>query len=103
MNQIYSDPIQKAQLLISSLKKHSSYLQTQGYDLSVIERLEALCEEMTREGEALAAEEEAVAKHRNECHVVLTHLREELQNGKGGIKQLFPHSQWLQYGVPDKR
>ena len=56
MNKIYSDPIEKAQLLIEGLKKNRSYLETKGYDLSIIERLEKACEEMTREGEAVAIE-----------------------------------------------
>ena len=103
MNKIYSDPIDKAQMLIEGLKKNRSFLQAKGYDLSVIERLEKLCAEMTREGEAVAAEEEALARHRNQCHVILNHLKEDLQQGKGAIKQLFDQEQWSQYGVPDKR
>ncbi len=103
MNKIYSDPIEKAQLLIEGLKKNRSYLQTKGYDLSVIERLEQACEEMTREGEAVAAEEEALSKHRAQCHRILNRLKTDLLAGKGGIKQMFEQEQWSQYGVPDKR
>ncbi len=103
MNKIYSDPIEKAQMLIEGLKKNRSYLQTKGYDLSVIERLEKACEEMTREGEAVAAEEEALSKHRAQCHNILNRLKTDLLSGKGAIKQMFEQEQWSQYGVPDKR
>jgi len=103
MNKIYSDPIEKARLLIEGLKKNRSYLQTKGYDLSVIERLEKACEEMTREGEAVAAEEEALSKHRAQCHHILSRLKTDLLAGKGAIKQMFDQEQWNQYGVPDKR
>ncbi len=103
MNKIYSDPIEKAQLLIEGLKKNRSYLETKGYDLSVIERLEKACQEMTREGEAVAAEEEALSKHRAQCHTILTGLKRDLYSGKSAIKQMFDQEQWALYGVPDKR
>ena len=103
MNKIYSDPIEKAQLLIEGLKKNRSYLETKGYDLSVIERLEKACEEMTREGEAVAIEEEALSKHRVRCHSILSGLKRDLYAGKNGIKTMFDQEQWNQYGVPDKR
>lgn len=103
MNKIYSDPIEKAQLLIEGLKKNRSYLQTKGYDLSVIERLEKTCEELTREGEAVAVEEEALSRHRLQCHQILSRLKRDLLSGKGAIKEMFDQEQWSQYGVPDKR
>ncbi len=103
MNKIYSDPVEKAQMLIDGLKKNRSYLQTKGYDLSVIERLEKTCEEMIREGEAVAIEEEALSKHRAQCHQILDRLKTDLLSGKAGIKQMFDQEQWGQYGVPDKR
>lgn len=103
MNKIYSDPIEKAQLLIEGLQKNHSYLQTKGYDLSVIERLQKTCEELAREGEAVAAEEEALSRHRMQCHQILSRLKRDLLSGKGAIKQMFDQEQWSQYGVPDKR
>lgn len=103
MNQIYSTPIEKAKMLIEGLKKNRAFLQTKGYDLSIIERLEQDCEVLTREGEAIAREEAALSKHRAECHIVLDRLRENLLNGKGSIKQMFDQGQWQKYGVSDKR
>ena len=103
MNRIYSDPIEKAKMLVEGLKKNRSYLATKGYDLSVIERLEKYIVEMSREGEAVAAEEEALSKHRNQCHIILNNLKADLSAGKNGIKQLFDQEQWSQYGVADRR
>lgn len=103
MNKIYSEPIEKAQMLIEGLQKNHSYLQAKGYDLSIIERLQKTCEELAREGEAVAVEEEALSRHRMQCHQILGRLKHDLLSGKGAIKQMFDQEQWSQYGVPDKR
>lgn len=103
MNQIYSNPIEKAQNLINGLKKNQSFLKAKGYDISVIESLQKDCEILAREGEAIAREEAALSKHRAECHVVLDRLRENLLSSKSAIKQMFDQNQWSQYGVSDKR
>lgn len=103
MNQIYSTPIQKAEMLIDGLKKNKTYLQAKGFDISVIEQLEQDCKVLTREGEAIAREEAALSKHRAECHIVLDRLRENLLRSKGSIKQMFDQDQWSKYGVADKR
>lgn len=103
MNQIYSNPIQKAQVLIEGLEKHKSFLQAKGYDITVIERLKKDCEQLSREGEAVAREEAALSKHRSECHIILERLRENLLSSKGAIKEMFDQDQWHQYGVSDKR
>lgn len=103
MNQIYSTPIEKAQMLVEGLKKNRSFLKAKGYDISIIEQLEKDCEILTREGEAIAREEEALSKHCAECHEILDRLRNNLLSGKGAIKQMFEQNQWSQYGVADKR
>lgn len=103
MNQIYSNPIEKARILIEGLQKNQAYLQSKGYDLSIIERLQKDCEDLAREGEAVAREEAILSKHRAECHVILDRLRETLLTGKGAIKQMFDQEQWQKYGVIDKR
>lgn len=103
MNQIYSNPIEKAQTLIEGLKRNQAFLKAKGFDVAVIEHLEKDCETLTREGEAIAREEAALSKHRNECHIILDRLRENLFAGKGAIKQMFDQEQWQKYGVHDKR
>ena len=103
MNRIYSEQIEKAQMLSEGFKKNKATLQSQGFDLSIIERLEQDCELMAREGELIAAEEEALSKHRAACHVILNRLKDNIASGKGYIKHTFEQEQWNQYGVPDKR
>mgnify|MGYP003291731285 CR=1 FL=1 len=103
MNRIYSEQIERALALAEGLKKNSAALQAKGFDLSLIEKLEQDCELMAREGEAIAAEEEALAKHRAACHVILSRLKTNFFNGKGYIKQNYLQDQWADYGVPDKR
>lgn len=103
MNRIYSEQIEKALMLSEGLKKNSDALKAKGFDLSVIESFEKDCELMAREGEAIAAEEEALAKHRAACHVILSRLKANFFSSKGFIKQNFDQEQWNKYGVPDKR
>ena len=103
MNRIYSEQIEKAKMLSEGLKNHKDFLKSQGFDLSLIEKLDQDCELMAREGELIAAEEEALSKHRAACHAILNRLKSNLFSGKGYIKQKFEQEQWSQYGVPDKR
>lgn len=103
MNRIYSDQIEKSTLLVAGLKKHREQLQLQGFDTSVIESLESDIALMTREGQLIAEEEAALAKHRKECHVILNRLRNTLLASKAEIKKKFDQDQWVNYGVPDKR
>lgn len=103
MNRIYSEQIERATMLAEGLKKNREILQAKGFDLSLIEKLEQDCELMAREGEAIAAEEEALAKHRTACHIILSRLKSNLFSGKGYIKQNIEQEQWNRFGVPDKR
>ncbi len=103
MNRIYSEQIEKAQMLSAGLKNNKATLQAQGFDLSLIEKLEEDCKLMAREGELIAAEEEALSKHRAACHVILNRIKDNIASGKGYIKRTFEQEQWNQYGVPDKR
>ena len=90
-------------MLAEGLKKNSATLKAKGFDLSVIEKFEQDCELMAREGAAIAAEEEALAKHRAACHVILNRLKTNFFNSKGFIKLNFDQEQWNEFGVPDKR
>lgn len=103
MNKIYCDQIEKANMLVAGLKKNAEFLKTKGYDLSIIERLEVDCQEMEKEGMAIAEEEKRLSEHRSQCHAILARLKEHLLEGKSGIKNRFEQDQWLSYGVPDKR
>lgn len=103
MNRIYSEQIERATMLAEGLKKNREILQAKGFDLSIIEKLEQDCVLMAREGEAIAAEEEALSKHRTACHIILSRLKSNLFLCKGYIKQNVEQCQWNQYGVPDKR
>lgn len=103
MNRIYSEQIEKAQMLSEGLKKNKATLQAMGFDISLIEKLDEDCELMAKEGELIAAEEEALSKHRAACHVILNRLKTNLFSGKGYIKQKFEQEQWNNYGIPDKR
>ena len=103
MNRIYSEQIERAQMLSEGLKNNKANLKALGFDLSLIEKLDQDCELMAREGELIAAEEEALSKHRAACHVILNRLKDNLSSGKGYIKRTFEQEQWCQYGVPDKR
>ena len=103
MNKIYSEPIDKANTLIEGLTRNQAYLKTKGYDLSVVELLQKYSAELAVEGEKIAAEERAIAEHRVQCHILLSRLKEHLQHGKDGIKQMFDQELWEQYGVTDKR
>lgn len=103
MSLIYRAQIDKAKTLVEGLKNNRSFLSAKGFDVSIIERLDKHIEELTRESEALAIEEQALSQHRVLCHNMLDHLKYDLNIGKTSIKNMFDMEQWQQYGVTDKR
>ncbi len=93
----------KARTLVNGLKKNAGWAQEHNISMDDLSELESLIEE----GEKLNAEVEVL---RNKTHEVATQANEKLAVAKEKmyamkkeVKQNIDITQWMDYGVMDKR
>lgn len=102
MNKIYSEPVSKAQLLITGVKEQAMFLEKKGIVVDV-EKLQQLCVALEEVGIAQEAAEENLKTIRAKAHSCLDELKECYAVAKSPIKQNFSPETWLSFGVPDKK
>ena len=102
MNKIYSDPITKAEALVSGVKKQSELLAKNGIVIDV-EKLSAACSVMEKAGAAQEAAESKLKEARDAAHAALEELKNLFVASKTPIKQNFPPEAWLSFGLQDKK
>ena len=103
MSKVYSEQVQKAQMLAAGLRKNYELVKNRGISSEQIAQMEKDAKEaarMNEEGEVLRAEVGAKAARANKK---LTELKNNMQNAKQIIKRCFDQEQWQDFGVMDKR
>ncbi len=103
MSKTYLDQMAKARTLVNGLKKNAGWAQEHNISLEELSELESLIEE----GEKLNAEVEVL---RGKTHEVATQaneklaaVKEKMYEMKKELKLNIDITQWLDYGVMDKR
>ena len=103
MSKVYSEQVQKAQMLAAGLRKNNELVKNRGISSEQIAQMEKDAKEaarMNEEVEVLRAEVGAKAARANKK---LTELKNNMQNAKQIIKRCFDQEQWQDFGVMDKR
>ena len=103
MSKVYSEQVQKAQMLAAGLRKNYELVKNRGISSEQIAKIEKDAKEaarMNEEVEVLRAEVGAKAARANKK---LTELKNNMQNAKQIIKRCFDQEQWQDFGVMDKR
>ena len=103
MSKVYSEQVQKAQMLAAGLRKNYELVKNRGISSEQIAQMEKDAKEaarMNEEVEVLRAEVGAKAARANKK---LTDLKNNMQNAKQIIKRCFDQEQWQDFGVMDKR
>lgn len=103
MSKVYSEQVQKAQMLAAGLRKNYELVKNRGISSEQIAQMEKDAKEaarMNEEVEVLRAEVGAKAARANKK---LTELKNNMQNSKQIIKRCFDQEQWQSLGVMDKR
>ncbi len=103
MSKVYSEQVQKAQMLAAGLRKNYELVKNRGISSEQIAQMEEDAKEATRmneEVEVLRAEVSAKAARANKK---LTELKNNMQNAKQIIKRCFDQEQWQNFGIMDKR
>ncbi|MBE6303280.1 MAG: hypothetical protein E7089_05030 [Bacteroidales bacterium] len=102
MNKIYSDPIEKAKMLIACVEKQKNILQGKGVSIDV-DALSKACELLEEAGEKQAAVESELKVLREDAHRKLDVLKALYTEFKTPIKQNFSPEVWSVFGLPDKK
>lgn len=103
MSKVYSEQVQKAQMLAAGLRKNFEQVKSRGISSEQIARLEEDAKEaarMNEEVEVLRAEVSAKAARANKK---LTEVKSNMQDAKQIIKRCFDQEKWQDFGVMDKR
>lgn len=103
MSKVYSEQVQKAQMLAAGLRKNYEQVKSRGISSEQIAKLEEDAKEaarMNEEVEALRAEVSAKAARANKK---LTEMKNNMQDAKQIIKRCFDQEKWIDFGVMDKR
>ncbi|MGM9803985.1 MAG: hypothetical protein ACI308_07400 [Muribaculaceae bacterium] len=103
MTKIRTEKKQKAELLVSCLRKHQETAHELGISDEQLNELESLAIELGKrdlELEDIRAKVSTMSKATLEKEMALSHLLSEI---KKVIKSHFDPTLWLTYGVQDKR
>ena len=103
MSKVYSEQVQKAQMLAAGLRKNFDLVKNRGISSEQIAQMEEDAKEaarMNEEVELLRTEVSAKAARANKK---LTEVKNNMQNAKQIIKRCFDQERWIDFGVKDKR
>lgn len=102
VNKIYSDPIEKAKMLIACVEKQKNILQGKGILIDIFSLQEA-CERLEEAGNKQALVESELKILREDAHLKLNVLKTLYTEFKTPIKQNFSPETWSIFGLPDKK
>jgi len=103
MSKVYSDQIERVQLLLAGLKKNLNLVQEKGLDEAFIKQMEAdvlLAGSYNKKNEELKAELK-ISIH--QANAKLEDLKKQVQLAKKIIKKDFLQENWCNFGIIDKR
>lgn len=103
MSIVYSEQVQKAQMLAAGLRKNYELVKNRGISSEQIAQMEKDAKEAARMNEEVEVLREEVSAKAARANKKLTELKNNMQNAKQIIKRCFDQEQWQDFGVMDKR
>lgn len=103
MSKTYSDQVQKAEMLVTGLRKNFEQIQPFGISLEEIKRLETTAAEASQMNREVEVLREEVSRKAAAANKKLTEVKNSMQNLKQIIKHNFEQEKWVNFGMPDKR
>lgn len=103
MSKVYSEQVQKAQMLAAGLRKNYELVKNRGISSEQIAQMEKDAKEAARMNEEVEVLREEVIAKAARANKKLTELKNNMQNAKQIIKRCFDQEQWQDFGVMDKR
>lgn len=103
MSKVYSEQIQKAQTLVSGLKKNFELIKNHGItkeQIALLENDATIAASLNEEVEALRAQINAKVRQANKK---LIEVKNNMTNTKKIVKSHFDQEKWQYFGIQDKR
>ncbi len=102
MLKIYSDQIEKVQMLLSGTQGKDAALRQKNITIER-EKLELVCKALEEAAQKQEAAKVTLDECRNAAHALLEELKTCFGEAKQPIKLAFPPEEWAAFGLADKR
>lgn len=103
MSVTVKNEINKAEVLVSGLRKHLDDVKQIGISADRIKELEEASKTLRQKDEELDALRQEVTKKSRENHELLAELKEQMFTFRKAVKQRYTQPDWIKFGVQDKR
>ena len=104
MSKVYAEQVNKAQLLVTGLKKNYEWVKSRcDITMEQIQDLEALADEAARMNAEVEALREEVSRKAAAANRKLDEVKIRMMSAKRQIKASFDPMKWMELGVMDKR
>ena len=103
MPKTYSDQLDKARRLCNGLRNHLNDVARIGISAEQIAQLEAYTQEADKMNDELDALRATVRQKASAANSRLLDIKSQMKTMKQAVKLNYDQSQWLYYGIPDKR
>ena len=95
--------IEKAETLVTGLKKHLKEVEQIGISTDTIKKLEETMHDLRKKDDELDTLRREVTEKSRKNHELLTELKSLGLACRKAVKQRYEQPDWLKYGVQDKR
>lgn len=95
--------IEKAEVLVSGLKKNLNEVKEIGVDAEGLKKLEELSELLRKKDEDLDLLRRQVSLKSKENRELLADLKVQMLTYRKAVKSRYIQAEWIKYGVQDKR
>lgn len=103
MSVTVKNEINKAEVLASGLKKHLDEVKQIGINAEEIKKMEELSQKLLQKDEEVEAFRREANEKGRENRELLAELKEQMLAFRKAVKQRYMQSDWIKYGVQDKR
>jgi len=95
--------IDKAETLVNGLRMNLNEVKLLNVTAAGVDRLEAACKELKRKNEEVDALRRQLTLKVRENNELLAQLKDQMLEFRKAVKGHYEQSQWVRFGVQDKR
>lgn len=95
--------IDKAETLVNGLRMNLNEVKLLNVTAAGVDRLEAACKELKRKNEEVDALRRQLTLKVRENNELLAQLKDQMLEFRKTVKGYYEQSQWIRFGVQDKR
>lgn len=95
--------IDKAETLVNGLRMNLNEVKLLNVTAAGVDRLEAACKELKRKNEEVDALRRQLTLKVRENNELLAQLKDQMLGFRKTVKGHYEQSQWIRFGVQDKR